>query len=146
MVTRAWRSRSSTLAASSSQSGRPSASVSLAPGSLPLHTQLAPWTDHAASLPPASITRKDPWTFSVVLSAIVRELEGTMVVRIKRPPTNRIWYAFTTMPRIVLDLEPVLGPRQVKWSMITKPIESRLRELVCLPPLHNRRRSARDPS
>ncbi|KAI9624727.1 hypothetical protein KEM48_008730 [Puccinia striiformis f. sp. tritici PST-130] len=49
---------------------------------------------------------------------------------IKRPPTNRLWFGFTAMPHLVLDLEPVVSTRQIKWALVLKPIESRIREVV----------------
>ena len=83
--------------------------------------------------------RFKPYTVQIVLAIILRELEGTLLLRMKPPPSNRLWFAFTSAPRVVLSVEPVVSTRQIKWSMITKPIESRIREVV-------RRRLERCPS
>lgn len=53
-----------------------------------------------------------------------------MVFKINPPPSNRLWFSFTHAPRMVISVEPVVSTRQIKWSMVTKPMESRLRELV----------------
>ncbi|GAA5843676.1 hypothetical protein JCM3766R1_007206 [Sporobolomyces carnicolor] len=74
--------------------------------------------------------RFKPYSVRLVLAVVLQELEGTLLLKIKKPPSNRVWFGFTSMPKIKLAVEPLVSTRQIKWSLITSPIESRIREVI----------------
>ena len=66
----------------------------------------------------------------LVLAVTVRKLQGHGLLRIKPPPSNRVWITFEKMPQLDLAVEPIVSSRQITYNIILKAIESRIREVL----------------
>ncbi|MCJ1473437.1 DNA polymerase zeta [Lambiella insularis] len=66
----------------------------------------------------------------LVLAAVVKRLEGHVLLRFKPPPSNRVWISFESMPQIEMAIEPVVSSRQITYGVIIRAIESRIREVI----------------
>ncbi|UZJ51008.1 hypothetical protein CBS101457_000328 [Exobasidium rhododendri] len=75
-------------------------------------------------------SRFKPYNVPLVLAVIVNSLEGNLLLQIKPPPSNRIWFGFTKLPKMDISVEPVVSERKVQWGMVKKLIEGRIRELL----------------
>ena len=75
-------------------------------------------------------SRFKPREVNLVLSVTLKRLEGHVLIRIKPPPSNRLWIAFETVPKMELDIEPIVGSRQVIWGPVLRTIEGRIREVI----------------
>lgn len=53
--------------------------------------------------------------FQVPLALTIRvvQLKGTLQVRIKPPPSDRVWFSFTEMPALELLPEPCIGDHKI---------------------------------
>ncbi|KAI7508598.1 hypothetical protein KC364_g53 [Hortaea werneckii] len=55
-------------------------------------------------------------TVDLVLSTSLQRLSGHMLLRVKAPPSNRIWFCFETMPDMEIKVEPIVRPHsQCRW-------------------------------
>ncbi|KAJ5154163.1 uncharacterized protein N7500_009602 [Penicillium coprophilum] len=66
----------------------------------------------------------------IVLAVVLKKLEGHLLVRFKPPPSNRIWMAFETTPKMEMDIQPIVSSKQITYSLILRTIESKIREVV----------------
>lgn len=66
--------------------------------------------------------------FNAVIAASVRSLSGNVRILIKPPPSDRIWWCFTEQPKMDIDIEPVVGPRAIKWGTLLSFIQKKMRE------------------
>lgn len=62
----------------------------------------------------------------VELAATLKSFSGTVLIIIKPPPSERIWYSFETMPDIDLDIEPVIYDTPISLSMVTNFLKSKI--------------------
>ncbi|KAF2654560.1 hypothetical protein K491DRAFT_693739 [Lophiostoma macrostomum CBS 122681] len=67
---------------------------------------------------------------TLVLATTLKKLEGHVLLRIKPPPSNRLWFTFESAPKMELLVEPMMSSRQITYGVILRAIESRLREVV----------------
>jgi hypothetical protein len=66
----------------------------------------------------------------LVLAVVCNKLEGHVLLKVKPPPSNRLWFAFETMPTIDMTIEPIVSSRQITYTVILRAIESRIREVI----------------
>jgi hypothetical protein len=67
---------------------------------------------------------------NLVLAVVIRKLEGHVFFKIKPPPSNRAWISFQTMPKMEMDIEPIVSSRQITYTLILRQIESRIKEVI----------------
>ncbi|KKY20893.1 putative uncharacterized ph domain-containing protein [Phaeomoniella chlamydospora] len=75
-------------------------------------------------------SRFKPRDVDIVLAVVCRKLEGHILLRMKPPPSNRLWFTFETMPKIDLVIEPLVSTRQITYSVILRTIESKIKETI----------------
>ncbi|KAK5111904.1 hypothetical protein LTR62_004636 [Meristemomyces frigidus] len=69
-------------------------------------------------------------TMDLVLSTSLQRLTGKLLIRIKPPPSNRIWFCFESMPDMEIKVEPIVSTRQITYTFILRAIEDRIRAVV----------------
>lgn len=67
---------------------------------------------------------------SVQLSITLKELSGPLLIIMKPPPSNRIWYGFETDPYMNLDIEPMVSSSKISYNMVTNMIKGKFAEAI----------------
>ncbi|KAI8874784.1 hypothetical protein K501DRAFT_161219, partial [Backusella circina FSU 941] len=71
-----------------------------------------------------------PISLPLVLSVSLKSIKGQFQLKIKPPPTNRVWFGFYSMPEMDWEIMPIVADKQVKLSMVTNAIQSKMREFM----------------
>jgi len=66
----------------------------------------------------------------LVLATVLKRLDGHFLIRVKPPPSNRLWMTFETPPKMEFSLEPIVSSRQITYGVVLRAIENRIREVV----------------
>ncbi|RMZ72230.1 PH domain-containing [Pyrenophora seminiperda CCB06] len=61
----------------------------------------------------------------LVLATVLKRLDGHFLIRVKPPPSNRLWMTFETPPKMEFSLEPI-----ITYGVVLRAIENRIREVV----------------
>lgn len=75
-------------------------------------------------------TRLKAREVNLVLSVALRKLDGHLLMKIKPPPSNRLWFSFSQMPKMEMTIEPIVSSRQITYTVILRQIEARIKEVV----------------
>ncbi|GAA5803078.1 hypothetical protein HPULCUR_008553 [Helicostylum pulchrum] len=71
-----------------------------------------------------------PIRVPLVLSVTLKKLSGKLLLKVKPPPTNRYWVAFYEMPVMDWEVTPIVSDKQIRLSMVTNAIQSKIREFI----------------
>lgn len=74
-------------------------------------------------------SRFKPREVNMILAGVLKKLEGHILLKVKPPPSNRLWISFETMPRLDISLEPIVSSRQITYGVILRALISRIREV-----------------
>ncbi|CAM1501680.1 Fc.00g036640.m01.CDS01 [Cosmosporella sp. VM-42] len=67
---------------------------------------------------------------NLVLAVVLKRADGHMLFKVKPPPSNRVWFAFQTMPKMEMAIEPIVSSRQITYTVILRQIENRIKEVM----------------
>ena len=67
---------------------------------------------------------------NLVLALVLRKLEGHFLVKVKPPPSNRLWFSFSQAPKMEMTIEPIVSSRQITYNVILRQIENRIKEVM----------------
>ncbi|WVQ73178.1 hypothetical protein IAR50_002742 [Cryptococcus sp. DSM 104548] len=70
------------------------------------------------------------YVVEIVLAVVLKSIEGNMRVEIKGPPSNRIWYGFTEMPKMEIEIIPIVSERKIQLGMVINAIEKQLKDAL----------------
>ncbi|KXN65278.1 hypothetical protein CONCODRAFT_80813 [Conidiobolus coronatus NRRL 28638] len=74
--------------------------------------------------------RLKPLKVNLVLALMCNSISGQMLIKIKPPPSNRVWVGFYHTPNLDLKIEPIVQETHLKFSVIVQAIQRRIMDLL----------------
>lgn len=69
-------------------------------------------------------------TVDLVLKTTIKRISGNMLLHVKPPPSNRIWFCFDNVPEMEIRVEPVVSERKITYGFVLRAIEERVRTAI----------------
>lgn len=69
-------------------------------------------------------------TVDLVLKTTIKRISGHMLLHIKPPPSNRMWFCFESVPEMEIRVEPVVSERKITYGFVLRAIEERVRTAI----------------
>ena len=76
------------------------------------------------------LPKMKPIVIPLVLAIIVRRIFGRILLRIKAPPTDRLWIGFYELPEMDLKIEPIISTKAINLSMVHSIIQKRIEDII----------------
>ena len=64
--------------------------------------------------------------YPIELKLDIKKLRGTIILIFKKPPSNRLWYTFKSIPALEMEIDPVIVNKSVSYSKILKPLKNKI--------------------
>ena len=84
-----------------------------------------------------NITTTRPIIVPLILTISIKEISGRIMLRIKPPPSDRLWFGFYRAPKLDISVEPVVSAKAITWhpihQLIVKRFQEALLEFIVLP-------------
>lgn len=64
--------------------------------------------------------------YPIELKLDIKKIKGTIMIIFKKPPSNRIWYTFKSIPLLEMDIDPVVVNKSLSYNKILKPLKNKI--------------------
>lgn len=76
------------------------------------------------------LPKMKPIIIPLLLSILVQRISGRILLRIKAPPTDRIWIGFYELPNMHLKIDPIISTKSISLAMVNSIIQKRIEDIV----------------
>lgn len=76
------------------------------------------------------LPKMKPIIIPLLLSITIQRISGRILLRIKAPPTDRIWVGFYELPNMNLKIDPIVSTKSISLAMVHSIIQKRIEDIV----------------